>query len=116
MRSFRIVDLPAPLGPMIPKASPAATWNETSRTAQNSSSASSGTDATPEDTSDQCRHEVSQAVVTLASSKPLPYAIECHSRLAHRVPSANVGEQMEVTQPLQDPTPAATRTPQGRKN
>ena len=35
--SFRIVDLPAPFGPMMPSACPAPTSNDTSLTAQNSS-------------------------------------------------------------------------------
>ena len=39
--SFRMVDLPAPLGPMMPSASPGRTAKERSRTAQNSCSASS---------------------------------------------------------------------------
>ena len=43
-----MVDLPAPFGPMMPSASPAPTENDTSRTAQNSSSTSSSRTARPD--------------------------------------------------------------------
>ena len=67
------MDFPAPLGPMIPSASPGPSVKLTSRTAQNSpppSVPSAG--RLRKARGDHCWNKVAQAVVQLAGAKLLP--------------------------------------------
>ena len=65
-----MVLFPAPLGPMMPIASPLFTWNDTSCSAQKSLLLRAGA-FRPAKASEHCRNEISQGVVKLTPSEAL---------------------------------------------